>query len=111
MEGRRRDAGRERLRASAFQRLLQGGVHPPRVQGEADIPVHAPAAAEDGGMAAGDGSGARSVFAPERPLAFRSPDGAKRNPGKADRSDRTVPDFAALLPGYSRRVGLMGSFE
>jgi len=33
MEGRRRDAGRERLRAPALQRLRQGGMHSPRVQG------------------------------------------------------------------------------
>jgi hypothetical protein len=32
----------------------------------------------------------------------RSPDGAQRNPGQA-LSGETVPDFAALHPGYSRR--------
>ena len=57
VEGRRRDAGRERLRAPALQRFRDRGVHPPRVQGEAAVPVHAPAAAEDGGVAARAGSG------------------------------------------------------
>ena len=47
------------------------GVHPPRVQGEAAVPVHAPAAAEDGGVAAGPRSRARPLLAAEGPLTAR----------------------------------------
>src|SRR5580704_2275962 len=51
MGGRRRHAGRERLRAPALQRRRKGILHPPGVQGQAVIPVHAPAVPEDGGVA------------------------------------------------------------
>ena len=44
------------------------GMHPPRVQGEAAVPVHAPAAAEDGRVAARARSGARALLAADRPL-------------------------------------------
>src|SRR3954468_8243103 len=54
MEGRRRDAGRERLRASALQRLQGRGGDSPGVQGEAAVPVHAPVVPEDRGMAVED---------------------------------------------------------
>src|SRR5438552_2950384 len=68
MEGRRRDAGRERLRAPALQRFRDRGMHPLGVQGQALVPVHAPVAAEDGGMAARSGSRTRTLFAAEGPL-------------------------------------------
>ena len=68
VEGRRRDAGRERMRAPALQRFRNRGMHPPRVQGEAAVPVHAPVAPEDGRVAAGAGSGTGSVLAADRSL-------------------------------------------
>src|SRR6516165_5803309 len=51
MAGRRRDAGRERLRAPAFQRRRERGLHSAGVQGEAALSVHAPPFPENGGMA------------------------------------------------------------
>src|SRR5271168_3254995 len=51
MGGRRRDAGRERLRAPALQRRREGVLHPARVQGETAVSVHALVVPEDGGVA------------------------------------------------------------
>src|SRR5437879_5884500 len=72
MEGWRCDAGRERLRAPALQRFRERGMHPPGVQGEAAVPVHAPALAEDGRVAARSRPRARALFAAERPLVILS---------------------------------------
>src|SRR5271169_2991196 len=76
MEGRRRDAGRERLRASALQRFRHGGMRPSRLQGEALVPVHASAAAEDGGVAARAIPGRQALFAADRSLKIKA--GAQR---------------------------------
>src|SRR3984885_5923467 len=51
MGSRRRHAGRERLRAPALQRRREGILHPPGVQGQAVVPVHAPSVPEDGRVA------------------------------------------------------------
>src|ERR1700686_3248285 len=51
MGSRRRDAGREWLRAPALQRRREGILHPPGVQGQAAVPVHAPSIPEDGRVA------------------------------------------------------------
>src|SRR5205814_9688952 len=69
LESRRRDAGRERLRASALQRLEGRGGDPPGVQGQAAVPVHAPAVPEDRGMAVEDpAQGGGELQAAERHL-------------------------------------------
>ena len=65
-EGRRCDAGRERLRASALQRLQGRRGDPAGVQGEAAVPVHAPAVPENRGMAIQDpAEGRRELSAAE----------------------------------------------
>src|ERR1700692_1249530 len=51
MGSRRRHAGGERMRAPALQIRREGILHPPGVQGQAVVPVHAPLVPEDGRVA------------------------------------------------------------
>src|SRR6516164_3575574 len=94
MAGRRRDAGRERLRSSAFQRRRERGLHSVGVQGEAAVSVHAPAVPEDGGMA--------DRQAAARPREFQTADGylsgATKCRSKTNKPRCRAPPPALFLP-------------